>query len=134
MKNMSILSQLIAHLIMLGSKTKTFPLHRPAKIFPENKLSIFTQLVSSWIRIWKSFFPITFRFSKKLWQRSKNQQNRLFLDCVYAEVNQQIQYFAYVKCFLRNMFHPYVQFQAYDTFLSKKKTSKKFYYQVKGCI
>ena len=57
----------------------------------------------------------------------------MFLDCVYAEVNQQIQYFAYAKCFLRNSFHPYVQIQAFDTFLPKK-TSKEIYYQVKGCI
>ena len=51
-------------------------------------------------------------FTRKKRQRSKNQQNRLFLDFVYAEVNKQMQFFAYVKCFLRNPFQPYVQFQA----------------------
>ena len=43
---------------------------------------------------------------------SKNQQNKLFLDCVYAGANQRVEYYAYVKWFLRNTFHPYVQFQA----------------------
>ena len=40
------------------------------KKLPENKFSIFSKLFSCWILIWKQFFPITSRFSKKLWQRS----------------------------------------------------------------
>ena len=88
-----------------------YELHWPAKKIPENKFSIFIWLFPCWIWIWNPFFPITSRFSKKIWQKSKNQQNRLVLECVYAEVDQQIQHFAYVKCFLMNTFHPDVKFQ-----------------------
>ena len=50
----------------------------------------------------KAIFPITTRFSKILWQRSKNQENGLFIGRVYAEVNQQVQGFAFSNCFSRN--------------------------------
>ena len=36
----------------------------------------------------KAIFSITSRISEILGQLSKNQQNRMFLGCVYAEVNQ----------------------------------------------
>ena len=78
------------------------------------------------------FSTITSRFSEILCQRSKNQQNRLFICCVYAEVNQQFQCFVYVKCFSRNTFRPYIQLQVLDAFLPKKKASMEIYYQVKG--
>ena len=45
-----------------------------------------------------------------------NQQNRLLVGCVYAEVSQHSQCFAYDKCFSKDNFHPYVKFQASDTF------------------
>ena len=43
----------------------------------------------------------------------------LFIDCVYAEVNRQIQYLAYVKLFSSNTFRLYVHFQAVDSLLPK---------------
>ena len=92
--------------------SKLHSLHWPAKKISREYISNIQLFSSCWERIWKHFFPITSRLSKKLWQRSKNQQNRLFLDCVYAEVIQQFHYFAYVKCFLRNTFHHYVKFLA----------------------
>ena len=64
---------------------------------------------------------------------SKNQQNKLFIGCVYAEVNHRIQCFGYVMCFSRDTFHPYVPFQALHI-PPPKKTSKEVYYDVKGCI
>ena len=73
-----------------------------------------------------TIFSTTLRFSENLWQTSKNQQNGLFIGCVYDEVNQRIQCFAYEKCFSRNTFYPYVQFQSLDKFLQKKKLQKKF--------
>ena len=45
--------------------------------------------------------------------------NEVFTYTFYAEVNQQIQFFAYVKCFSKNTFRPYVQ--ALDTFLLPQK-------------
>ena len=82
---------------------------------------------------YESFFFIKSRFSEILWQWSENKQNSLFIGCVYAEVNRQVQCFAYVKCFSRNTFHIYVQFQALDMFL-KIKASKEIQYHVNGCI
>ena len=69
-------------------------------------------------------FPIASTFSEILGQASKNQQNMLFTGCVYAEVNQQIQSFAYVKCFLRNIFYTYEQIQVLNDFLEKKKLKR----------
>ena len=77
--------------------------------------------------------PITSKFSEILWWMSQNQQNKLFIGCVYV-FNQQIQWFAYVKCFSRITFHPYVHFKALDTFLHKKEASKEVCYHVKGCF
>ena len=54
----------------------------------------------------------------------KNQPNRLFIGSVYAEVNQQIQCFAYVKRLSGSISHPYIQFQTLDPFRPpQKKTS-----------
>ena len=72
--------------------------------------------------------------SEILWQRSKNQQNRLFIGCLYAEGKRKFQSFAYVKCFSRNTFHPYVQFQALDTFLPEKKSFKIIFLSCKGVL
>ena len=58
---------------------------------------------------------------------SENQQTRLFIGCVYAEVNQQNQCSAYVRCFSRNASHPYVQVSRLRYIPSpKKKLQKKF--------
>ena len=50
----------------------------------------------------------------------------LFIGCVYAEVKQQNQSAAYVKCFSGNIFHPYVQFQTLDPLHPKKNLQNKF--------
>ena len=74
------------------------------------------------------FFPIPSRFSEKLRQKFKNQQNRLFTGCVYAEVNQQKHCFAYVKCFSGNVIHLYVQIQTLDPFHPPKKKKQNYNY------
>ena len=56
----------------------------------------------------------------------------LFIGCVYAEVNQKNQCFAYVKCLSGNILHPYVQFQTLDPFHPKKKLQKKINLSCKG--
>ena len=66
-----------------------FQLNWRAKKIPTNKISIFSQFFSCWIRIWKPFFSITCRVSEILRQRSKYQLDRLFIDSVYVDVNQQ---------------------------------------------
>ena len=53
------------------------------------------------------------------------------MGCVYAEVNEQIRGFAYVKCVSGVIFHPYVQYQTLDPFHSKKKPSKEIYCHVR---
>ena len=73
----------------------------------------------------KAIFPITSSFSEILWQRSENQQNILFIGCFYAEIKQQIQCFAYVRCFSWSVFHPYVQFRTLDAYHPKKETFKR---------
>ena len=82
------------------------------KNFPKINVQYLVSFSSAEYEYESHFFSSRLDFPKKLWQRSKNQPDRLFLDFVYAEVKQQIQYFAYVKCFLRITFNPYVQFQA----------------------
>ena len=48
------------------------------------------------------------------------------MGCVHAEVNQQIQGFAYVMCLSEDIFLPYVQYQTLDPFHPKKNLQKKF--------
>ena len=85
----------------------TLLLHWPAKTFPKIIFQYSVSLSPAEYEYANRFFHITSRFSETLWQTSKNQQNTLVIGCVYAEVNQQIQWFAYVKCFSWNIFHPY---------------------------
>ena len=47
----------------------------------------------------------------KIYDKALKTTKHAVLDCVYVWVNQQIQYFAYLKCFFKNTFHPYVQNQ-----------------------
>ena len=53
------------------------------------------------------------RFLKNFRQRSKNLQNMMFIGCGYAEVNQQIQCFAYVKCFWRDVYKTDLNFSTF---------------------
>ena len=62
-------------------------LHRPAKKFPRINFQYSVNFSPAEYKYECLFFPSRLDFPKKIWQRSKNQQNMLFLDCVYAEVN-----------------------------------------------
>ena len=81
-----------------------------------------------------SFFPAENEYERHVFPSRPDfpKQSRLFIGCVYAEVNQQIQCFAYVKCFSGVIFHRYVKFQTLDPFYPKKKPSKEIYYHVRG--
>ena len=65
-------------------------LHWPAKKFPRKNSYCSVRFSPAEYEYQKYFFPITSRSSEILKQRSKNQENRLFIGCVYAKVNQQI--------------------------------------------
>ena len=73
---------------------------------------------------------IFFHHVQMLQKFMTNAVYMLFIDCLYAEVNQHTQCFAYVKWFSMSNFHPYVNFQALDTHLPPQKK----YHQVEGCI
>ena len=57
-------------------------------------------------------------------QNSENQQKRLYIGSVYAEVTQQIHCFAYVECFSRKNFTPMYIFKLHIHPFLNKKTSK----------
>ena len=72
------------------------------------------------------------RFSEFFFTKVYKSIKKLYVSCVYAEVNQQFQCLVYAKCFSWNTFQLYVHFQAVNTSFPKQKLKKKFYVKQKG--